>query len=74
MASIRVGHYEVGWKQLLESHDAVKAARPVWRGDDGTGVKNHLASVLPYFLTISNNAQERELEAALVSLLRLGCG
>jgi predicted nuclease of restriction endonuclease-like (RecB) superfamily len=79
MASIRVGHYEVGRKQLLESRDAMKAARPVWRGDDGKGVKSHLASVLPYFLTISNDAQERELEAALVShirdfLLELGLG
>ena len=46
---------QVRRKQLLESRDAVKAARPVRRGDDGKGVKSHLASVLPYFLTSKMN-------------------
>jgi hypothetical protein len=48
----------------------VKAARPVRRGDDGKGVKSHLASVLPYFLTLSQVVQERDLEAALLTRIR----
>lgn len=76
---MRVDRYEVRRRQLLESRDAVKAARPVRRGDDGKGVKSHLASVLPYFLSIQETAQERELEQALVTqirdfLLELGVG
>ncbi len=62
---MRVDRYEVRRKQLLESRDAVKAARPVRRGDDGKGVKSHLAS------------SENELEEALIRhiesfLLELG--
>jgi predicted nuclease of restriction endonuclease-like (RecB) superfamily len=57
----------------------VKAARPVRRGDDGKGASRHLVSVLPYFLTLSKDAQERDLESALVHhirdfLLELGVG
>lgn len=46
---MRVDRYEIRRNERLESRDAVKAARPVRRGDDGKGVKSHLASVLPYF-------------------------
>ncbi|HEY9643687.1 MAG TPA: PDDEXK nuclease domain-containing protein, partial [Coleofasciculaceae cyanobacterium] len=57
----------------------MKAARPVRRGDDGKGATSNLASVLPYFLTLGKDAQERELENALVFhirdfLLELGMG
>ena len=57
----------------------MKAARPVRRGDDGKGAARHLVSVLPYFLTITENVKELELERALVErirdfLLELGIG
>jgi hypothetical protein len=48
MTSMRVDRYEVKRSEGLESRDAVKAARPVRRGDDGKGATSHLASVLPY--------------------------
>ncbi len=48
----------------------MKAARPVRRGDDGKGVKSHLASVLPYFLTLKQGAKERDLQNALLEKLR----
>jgi hypothetical protein len=52
MTSMRVDRYEVKRSEGLESRDAVKAARPVRRGDDGKGATSHLASVLPYAVAI----------------------
>lgn len=64
---MRVDRYKVGRKQLLESRDAVKAARPVRRGDDGKGATSHLVSVLPYFLELGEEHSEHQLETAILA-------
>jgi predicted nuclease of restriction endonuclease-like (RecB) superfamily len=76
---MRVDRCRIRRKQLLESRDAVKAARPVRRGDDGKGATSHLASVLPYFLDLSDRYLEKDLEDAILReieqfLLELGAG
>lgn len=63
---MRVDRYEIRRNERLESRDAVKAARPVRRGDDGKGVKSHLASVLPYFLGLSEYSDKAPFDASML--------
>ncbi|WNZ28066.1 IS5 family transposase (plasmid) [Leptolyngbya sp. NK1-12] len=63
---MRVDRYEIRRNERLESRDAVKAARPVRRGDDGKGVKSHLASVLPYFLGLSQYSDKAPFDASML--------